>query len=144
MKSVCSSKASVNIYCTTGHCIPVTVTAMLSKGENIFREVIKWISCVFLCNTTLFWNLDCISNNKFTCHKMYKCKFWYQSRKHFRYYWDHVYFAAGLKNELILVCVLLLSCSFTTSCLIIKVVMCKNKSLNYREFQTSEVWISEV
>jgi hypothetical protein len=29
--------------------------------ENMLREVIKWISRVFLGNTTLFWNSDCIS-----------------------------------------------------------------------------------
>jgi hypothetical protein len=32
-----------------------------SATENIFREVIKWTLRVFLGNTTLFWNLDCIS-----------------------------------------------------------------------------------
>jgi hypothetical protein len=35
----------------------------------MFREVMKWISGVFLGNTILFWNLDCISKNKFICRK---------------------------------------------------------------------------
>jgi hypothetical protein len=32
-----------------------------SATENMLREVIKWTSLFFLGNTTLFWNLDCIS-----------------------------------------------------------------------------------
>jgi hypothetical protein len=48
--------------------------------ENIFREATKSTSHVFLA---LFWNLDCISENKFTYHKILKCKFWRQSWKTF-------------------------------------------------------------
>jgi hypothetical protein len=32
-----------------------------SAAENMFREVIKWTTHVFLGNTTLFWSFDCIS-----------------------------------------------------------------------------------
>jgi hypothetical protein len=32
-----------------------------SATENMFREVIKWASRVFLGTTTLFGNLDCMS-----------------------------------------------------------------------------------
>jgi hypothetical protein len=32
-----------------------------SATENMFREVIKWTSRVFLDNATLFQHLDCIS-----------------------------------------------------------------------------------
>jgi hypothetical protein len=42
--------------------------------ENMFRKVIKWTSCFFLINAALFGNVDRMSQNKLTCHKMKKKK----------------------------------------------------------------------
>jgi hypothetical protein len=46
-----------------------------SADEDMFREVIKWISHVILGHPAVLWNLDCVSRNKYTCHKTQTCKF---------------------------------------------------------------------